>query len=84
MTSIKDLGNGFTVNSGFSPMSYQATNISASISRASDEYWGRTNECGIYPNVIDRHHNAVGQHSSSSLTHAGFSVAALDLRPRPF
>lgn len=84
MTSIKDLGNGFTVNSGFSPMSYQATNISASISHASDEYWGKTNESGIYPNVIDRHHNAVGQHSSSSLTHAGFSVAALDLRPRPF
>ena len=84
MTSIKDLGNGFTVNSGFSPMSYQATNIYASISHASDEYWGKTNEHGIYPNVIDRHHNAVGQHSSSSLTHAGFSVAALDLRPRPF
>lgn len=84
MTSIKDLGNGFTVNSGFSPMSYQATNIFASISHASDEYWGKTNESGIYPNVIDRHHNAVGQHSSSSLTHAGFSVAALDLRPRPF
>lgn len=84
MTSIKDLGNGFTVNSGFSPMSYQATNIYASISHASDEYWGKTNESGIYPNVIDRHHNAVGQHSSSSLTHAGFSVAALDLRPRPF
>jgi hypothetical protein len=23
MASIKDLGNGFTINSGFSPMSYQ-------------------------------------------------------------
>ena len=55
MTSIKDLGNGFTINGGFSPMSYQATHISASISHTSDEYWGRTNERGIYPNVIDRH-----------------------------
>lgn len=84
MTSITDLGNGFTINGGFSPMSYQATHISASISHTSDEYWGRTNECGIYPNVIDRHHNAVRQHSFSSLTHAGFSVAALDMRQRPF
>ena len=84
MASIKDLGNGFTINGGFSPMSYQATHISAYVSHTSDEYWGKTNECGIYPNVIDRHHNGAGQHSSSSLTHAGFSVAALDLRPRPF
>jgi hypothetical protein len=65
-------------------MSYQATHISAYVSHTSDEYWGKTNESGIYPNVIDRHHNGAGQHSSSSLTHAGFSVAALDLRPRPF
>ena len=84
MTSIKDLGNGFTINSGFSPMSYQATNISASNSHTSDEYRGKTNESGNYPNVIDRHHSVARQHSSSSLTHAGFSVAALDLRPRPF
>jgi hypothetical protein len=84
MASIKDLGNGFTINSGFSPMSYQATHISAYVSHTSDEYWGKTNESGIYPNVIDRHHNGAGQHSSSSLTHAGFSVAVLDLRPRPF
>ena len=84
MASVKDLGNGYTVNGGFSPMSYQATHISAYVSHTSDEYWGKTNECGIYPNVIDRHHNGAGQHSSSSLTHAGFSVAALDLRPRPF
>ena len=84
MASVKDLGNGYTVNGGFSPMSYQATHISAYVSHTSDEYWGKTNECGIYPNVIDRHHNGAGQHSSSSLTHAGFSVAVLDLRPRPF
>jgi hypothetical protein len=84
MASIKDLGNGFTINSGFSPMSYQATHISAYVSHTSDEYWGKTNESGNYPNVIDRHHNGAGQHSSSSLTHAGFSVAVLDLRPRPF
>ena len=84
MTSIKDLGNGFTINSGISPMSYQATHVSAYVLHVSDEYWGQTNESGNYPDVIDRHHNAVGQHSSSSLTHAGFSVAALDLRPRPF
>ena len=84
MASIKDLGNGFTINGGFSPMSYQATHISAYVSHTSDEYWGKTSECGIYPNVIDRHHNGAGQHSSSSLTHAGFSVAVLDLRPRPF
>lgn len=84
MASIKDLGNGFTINSGYSPMSYQATHISAYVSHISEEDWSQTSETGHYWNVIERHHNGAGQHSSSSLTHAGFSVAVMDSRPRPF
>lgn len=84
MTSIKDLGNGYTINSGYSPGSYQATHISAYVSHISEEDWSQTSETEHYRNVIDRHHNGAGQHSSSSLTHAGFAAAVLDLRPRPF
>ena len=84
MTSIKDLGNGYTINSGYSPMSYQATHVSAYVSHSSEEDWSQTSDADHCWNVIERHHNGAGQHSSSSLTHAGFAAAVLDLRPRPF
>lgn len=83
MASIKDLGNGFTINGGFSPMSYQATHVTAHVLHISKD-WSQTSETGYYQNAIDRHHNGAGQHISTSLTHAGFSVAVLASRPRPF
>lgn len=82
MADIKHLGNGFTINGGFSPMSYQATHVSAHVWHISED-WSQTSETGYYQNAIDRRHCGAGQHISSSLTHAGFSVAVLDSRPRP-